>query len=102
MGWNTTVIAPPEGHMGDYLRSLEVLLERYDLALSAGPWRSDQKPQTRFRAYLLHRKWREAAIYKCLVDDMNFISEIVPKSMPALIPSSMARPRSRSWRIWNI
>src|SRR5690606_35184004 len=25
MGWNTTVIAPPEGHMGSYLASLERL-----------------------------------------------------------------------------
>ena len=31
MGWNTTVVAPPEGHMGDYIASLERLLERRDL-----------------------------------------------------------------------
>ena len=28
MGWNTTVVAPPEGRMADYLRSLELLGER--------------------------------------------------------------------------
>ena len=25
MGWNTSVVAPPEGNMGDYMRSLELL-----------------------------------------------------------------------------
>ena len=27
MGWNTSVIAPPEGNMGDYMRSLDLLIE---------------------------------------------------------------------------
>ena len=30
MGWNTSVVAPPEGNMGDYIRSLERLTERSD------------------------------------------------------------------------
>ena len=30
MGWNTSVIAPPEGRMADYLASLEALLGRND------------------------------------------------------------------------
>src|SRR5215470_13149670 len=28
MGWNTSVVAPPEGNMGAYIRSLELLTER--------------------------------------------------------------------------
>ena len=28
MAWNTTVIAPPEGRMSDYIDSLELLLKR--------------------------------------------------------------------------
>ena len=28
MAWNTSVVAPPEGRMADYLRSLEFLLKR--------------------------------------------------------------------------
>lgn len=86
MGWNTTVIAPPEGHMGDYLRSLEVLLERYDLAFLPGHGGQVKSPRRVVRAYLMHRKWREAAIYKCLENDMNFISEIVPKLYAGLDP----------------
>ena len=34
MGWNTSVIAPPEGHMGSYMRSLELLMERKDAFIS--------------------------------------------------------------------
>ena len=30
MGWNTTVIAPPEGNMADFLASLERLMPRHD------------------------------------------------------------------------
>jgi glyoxylase-like metal-dependent hydrolase (beta-lactamase superfamily II) len=32
MGWNTSVIAPPEGNMGDYMRALELLQDRDDRA----------------------------------------------------------------------
>src|SRR5208337_3623209 len=28
MGWNTSIVAPPWGHMGSYMRSLELLMER--------------------------------------------------------------------------
>ena len=36
MAWNTSVVAPPEGRMADYLRSLELLLERRDSTLLPG------------------------------------------------------------------
>ena len=30
MGWNTTIVSPPDGNMGDYLRSLEACIARAD------------------------------------------------------------------------
>ena len=39
MGWNTSVVAPPEGNMGDYMRSLERLTERSDGVYFPGPRR---------------------------------------------------------------
>ena len=33
MGWSTSVIAPPDGNMGDYMRSLEKLIARDDAIL---------------------------------------------------------------------
>ena len=40
MGWNTSVVAPPEGNMGDYIRSLQLLIERSDERLLSRPWRA--------------------------------------------------------------
>ena len=79
MGWNTSVIAPPEGNMRDYLDSLEKLLERYDTAFFPGHGGRINSPRRVVRAYLMHRKWREAAIYKCLEDGLSVIPQIVPK-----------------------
>lgn len=82
MGWNTTVVAPPEGHMGDYLTSLERLLERKDLVFFPGHGGRIETPQRVVKAYLMHRKMRESAIYGCLEDGARFIPQIVEKIYP--------------------
>ncbi len=82
MGWNTTVVAPPEGHMGDYLASLEVLLERKDLVFFPGHGGRIETPQRVVKAYLKHRKMRESAIYECLEDGACFSRQIVEKIYP--------------------
>ena len=40
MAWSTTVVAPPEGSMADYMASLDRLLERARGHLSSRPWRA--------------------------------------------------------------
>jgi glyoxylase-like metal-dependent hydrolase (beta-lactamase superfamily II) len=62
MAWATSVIAPPDGHMGQYFASLRLLLERTDDVYypAHGPSRRDPLPLV--RAYLAHRQMREAAI----------------------------------------
>lgn len=79
MGWNTTVVAPPEGNMADYLASLERLLERRDKLFFPGHGGRIEMPQRVVRAYLMHRKMRESAIYACLKNGDRFIPQIVPK-----------------------
>ncbi len=79
MGWNTTVIAPPEGNMGAYIGSLECLLDRYDVAFFPGHGGRIKSPRRVVRAYLMHRKWREASIRACLGDGLEFIPQIVPR-----------------------
>jgi glyoxylase-like metal-dependent hydrolase (beta-lactamase superfamily II) len=79
MGWNTTVVAPPEGHMGDYLTSLERLLGRKDKLFFPGHGGRIEMPQRVVRAYLMHRKMRESAIYARLEEGDRFIPQIVPK-----------------------
>lgn len=62
MSWNTTVIAPPEGRMADYLQSLQRLLEMdSDLYLPGHGGRLDDARRT-VKAFLLHRQWREQAV----------------------------------------
>ena len=45
MGWSTTVVAPPDGDMAQYLRSLEKLLETRRDGLLAHPWRPHSRSQ---------------------------------------------------------
>jgi glyoxylase-like metal-dependent hydrolase (beta-lactamase superfamily II) len=66
MGWSTSVVAPPEGSMGAYIRSLELLMARKDGVYFPGHGGRVEEPQRLVRAYLLHRRMREQAILDCI------------------------------------
>lgn len=79
MGWSTSVVSPPDGHMGDYLNSLERILER-DFARiwpTHGP--SIDNPKTFVTAYIEHRRAREEQICAALSEGLTSISDIVAK-----------------------
>jgi glyoxylase-like metal-dependent hydrolase (beta-lactamase superfamily II) len=84
MGWNTTVIAPPEGNMADFLDSLDRLMQRRDKVFLPGHGGRIQTPQRVVRAYLTHRKWREQTILSCLNDGVCTIPCIVARLYGAL------------------
>ena len=77
MSWNTTIVSPPDGHMGEYLKSLDLCLARSDKTYwpAHGPSISDPGPFT--RAYRNHRRMREGEIRKCLDNGCHTIPEIV-------------------------
>ena len=77
MGWNTSVIAPPEGSMADYLRSLELLGERADRVYFPGHGGRVEEPQRLVKAFLLHRRMREQAILDCIRSGTNTVKAIV-------------------------
>ena len=77
MGWNTTVIAPPEGNLADFIASLERLMARHDKLFLPGHGGRIQTPQRVVRAYITHRKWREQTILACLDDSVRTIPGIV-------------------------
>ncbi|HUU65860.1 MAG TPA: MBL fold metallo-hydrolase [Methyloceanibacter sp.] len=79
MGWNTTVIAPPEGNMADFMASLEKLMQRHDKTFLPGHGGRIQTPQRVVRAYMTHRKWREQSILACLDEGLGTIPRIVAK-----------------------
>jgi glyoxylase-like metal-dependent hydrolase (beta-lactamase superfamily II) len=78
MGWNTSVVAPPQGNMGDYLRSLELLGERADRVYLPGHGGQVDEPQRLVKAFLLHRRMREQAILACIRSGTNTVEAIVP------------------------
>lgn len=78
MAWNTSVIAPPEGRMSDYMRSLGLLLERDDQLFLPGHGGVIETPRRTVKAYLLHRKWREQAILEAVRGGTNTVRTLLP------------------------
>ena len=89
MAWNTSVVAPPEGRMADYIRSLEILLDRKDSVFLPGHGGRLMDPQRTVKAYLLHRRWREQAVLKALTGGARTIRRIVPAVYQGLEPHQL-------------
>jgi glyoxylase-like metal-dependent hydrolase (beta-lactamase superfamily II) len=77
MGWNTSVVAPPEGSMGAYLGAMERLLQRNDEIYFPGHGGRIYEPQRLVKAYILHRRMREQSILECVRSGQTTIPEIV-------------------------
>ena len=77
MGWNTTVVAPPEGSMTDYMRSLEKLLDRPEKVFLPGHGGRIEQPSRMVKAYIVHRRWREQAILDAVRQGHTTIDRIV-------------------------
>jgi glyoxylase-like metal-dependent hydrolase (beta-lactamase superfamily II) len=77
MGWSTSVIAPPDGDMAAYMRSLEKLLHRDDAVYwpTHGPPIPDPKPFV--QAFIDHRHARSDAILQRLAAGDETIEGIV-------------------------
>jgi glyoxylase-like metal-dependent hydrolase (beta-lactamase superfamily II) len=84
MGWNTTVIAPPEGNLAQFLASLERLMQRHDKMFLPAHGGRIQTPQRVVKAYIMHRKWREQTILACLDEGVSTIPRIVARLYGAL------------------
>jgi len=84
MAWNTTVIAPPEGRMADYIASLERLLGRNNAICLPGHGPEIEEPQRAVKAYLLHRQWREQAVLRAVRGGVGSIRNIVRLIYPDL------------------
>lgn len=87
MGWSTTIVAPPDGSMGDYMASLDRLLvrpERLYLPAHGGPIRDGP---TYVRGLKAHRLMREAAILDGLWRGDKTVAELVARVYGGLDPS---------------
>ncbi len=77
MGWSTTVIAPPDGDMGAYFASLDLLLKRDDTAYLPAHGPAIDKPHRHVRALVTHRRMREKQILDRLGKGEERIPEMV-------------------------
>lgn len=79
MGWSTSVVSPPDGHMGDYLDSLErIKARKFDrIWPTHGPC-IDQVDEF-VGAYIDHRLARETQIMGALNEGLTNIMDIVEK-----------------------
>lgn len=106
MAWNTSVVAPPEGRMADYCRSLEVLMERtQDAVYFPGHGGQLANPQRMARAYLTHRRMREQAILEVVRDGAADIDAVVARVYagldPRVIPAARLSVLAHVEHLWE-
>ncbi|HUE19420.1 MAG TPA: MBL fold metallo-hydrolase [Stellaceae bacterium] len=86
MGWSTSVVAPPDGDMDSYMRSLEKLLVRGDALYWPTHGPSIVDPKRHVGAFIAHRREREAAILARLKSGDTAIPDIVRAVYAGLDP----------------
>lgn len=79
MQWSTTVVAPPDGNMGDYLASMERLAGRQDRVYFPAHGPAVENPQELVRQMIAHRRQREQQIVAQLGR--------IPLSVPVMVES---------------
>ena len=103
MGWSTSVIAPPDGNMADYMASLDKLLERTDAVYWPTHGPAITEPKRHVRAFIAHRREREAEVI-----DLPQGSGSAPSTrwsigfMSGSTRACVMPPAARCWRICSI
>jgi glyoxylase-like metal-dependent hydrolase (beta-lactamase superfamily II) len=84
LGTGTTAIFPPDGHMGDYMRSLETLRARNPLRIypAHGPIRDDAVAL--IDQYIAHRLERERQILEAIAAGATTTAEMRARIYPVL------------------
>jgi glyoxylase-like metal-dependent hydrolase (beta-lactamase superfamily II) len=87
MGWSTSVIAPPDGEMAAYMASLDKLLARPDRVYWPTHGPAIGEPERHVRAFIAHRREREAGIIDCLKSGCETIDAIVERLYAGINPA---------------
>ncbi|MGH7094324.1 MAG: MBL fold metallo-hydrolase, partial [Stellaceae bacterium] len=95
MGWSTSVIAPPDGNMADYMAALDKLLARRDTVYWPTHGPAITEPQRHVRAFIAHRREREAGVLDCLRTGIERVDAMVARLYVGLDPS-LRRAAGRS------
>jgi len=86
MGWSTSVIAPPDGDMAAYMRSLEKLLHRDDAVFWPTHGPPIPEPKAFVQAFIAHRHERRDAILARLAAGDETIPAVVDQVYVGLDP----------------
>ena len=84
MAWSTSVVAPPDGSMGEYMASLEKLRDREETIYWPGHGGPVGDPKRYVRGLITHRRQRESAILAQLEEGPTTIAAIVEKNYVGL------------------
>jgi glyoxylase-like metal-dependent hydrolase (beta-lactamase superfamily II) len=95
MGWSTTVVAPPDGDMADYMASLQKLLGRDDAIYHPTHGDPVTEPQRFVKHLIGHRRQREAQVLRALDEGLHRIPEMVA-AMYAMIDKRLHPAAGRS------
>ncbi|MGO6790806.1 MBL fold metallo-hydrolase [Rhizobium ruizarguesonis] len=77
MAWSTSIVAPPDGSMADYMESLDRLIARDDRLLLPGHGGPVKQPSTFLKALKAHRLRREQAVLARVQAGDQRIAEMV-------------------------
>ena len=86
MGWSTTVVAPPDGHMASYMASMEKLYAREDRIYYPAHGPAVEKPKQLVRGMIGHRRQRERQILGCIEAGIVTIPDMVARMYVGLDP----------------
>jgi glyoxylase-like metal-dependent hydrolase (beta-lactamase superfamily II) len=93
MAWSTSIVAPPDGSMGDYMASLDKLRGRGETIYWPGHGGPVREPQRWMRALAHHRRQREASILTRVEAGDATVAEIVARVYENLNPALVGAAR---------
>ncbi|WP_281856276.1 MBL fold metallo-hydrolase [Litoreibacter halocynthiae] len=93
MGWATSMVSPPDGHLTDFIASLEMLAKRDPVATYfSGHGKPVDNPSARLQELLTHRRMRESQILASLKSGLQTPKELTARIYtdvnPALLPAA--------------
>ncbi|UUR09486.1 MBL fold metallo-hydrolase [Sphingomonas glaciei] len=86
MGWSTTVVIPPDGHMGAYMASLQKLQARTETLYHPAHGEPVEDPQRLLRGMLTHRVQRERQLLRLIGEAPAPLADLTLRAYPALDP----------------
>jgi glyoxylase-like metal-dependent hydrolase (beta-lactamase superfamily II) len=84
MGWSTSVVAPPDGDMGQYIASLEKLALRGDDIFYPTHGLPIADPKARLQTLLAHRRMREEQILDALAEGPRSVDQLTARIYPGI------------------